>query len=60
VMRRGEIVEIGPSEQITSRPQHDYTRTLLAATPEPELNRFGGVSEVSQGGADRRNPERSN
>jgi oligopeptide transport system ATP-binding protein len=37
VMRRGEIVEIGPSEQITASPQHDYTRTLLAATPEPEF-----------------------
>ena len=37
VMRRGEIVEIGPAEQITSRPQHEYTRTLLAATPEPEF-----------------------
>jgi ABC-type glutathione transport system ATPase component len=37
VMRRGEIVEIGASEQITSRPQHEYTQTLLAATPEPEF-----------------------
>ena len=37
VMRAGEIVEIGPSEQITSNPRHDYTRTLLAATPEPEF-----------------------
>ena len=37
VMRRGEIVEIGTSEQITSHPQHVYTRTLLAATPEPEF-----------------------
>jgi peptide/nickel transport system ATP-binding protein len=36
VMSRGEIVEIGASEQITSRPQHHYTRTLLAATPELE------------------------
>ena len=36
VMRRGEIVEIGSAEQITSRPQHDYTRTLLEATPELE------------------------
>jgi peptide/nickel transport system ATP-binding protein len=36
VMRRGEIVEIGPAEEITSRPQHEYTRTLLEATPEPE------------------------
>jgi peptide/nickel transport system ATP-binding protein len=37
VMRRGEIVEIGQSEQITSAPQHEYTRTLLEATPEPEF-----------------------
>jgi oligopeptide transport system ATP-binding protein len=37
VMRRGEIVEIGPSEQLTSRPQHEYTRTLLEATPEPKF-----------------------
>jgi oligopeptide transport system ATP-binding protein len=53
VMRRGEIVEIGASEEITSRPQHDYTRTLLAATPEPEfkLSRFGGVSEASPSGS---------
>src|SRR5205807_8545890 len=37
VMRAGEIVEIGPSDQITSSPQHDYTRALLKATPEPEF-----------------------
>jgi peptide/nickel transport system ATP-binding protein len=37
VMRRGEIVEIGPAEGITSHPQHEYTRTLLEATPEPEF-----------------------
>jgi ABC-type glutathione transport system ATPase component len=37
VMRRGEIVEIGTSEEITSHPQHEYTRTLLEATPEPEF-----------------------
>jgi oligopeptide transport system ATP-binding protein len=37
VMRRGEIVEIGPAEEITSCPQHEYTRTLLEATPEPEF-----------------------
>jgi peptide/nickel transport system ATP-binding protein len=37
VMRRGEIVELGAAEEITSRPQHEYTRTLLEATPELEL-----------------------
>jgi len=38
VMYRGKIVEIGSTEQITSRPQHDYTRKLLAATPEMTLS----------------------
>jgi ABC-type glutathione transport system ATPase component len=37
VMRAGEILECGSSEQITSSPAHEYTRTLLAATPEPQL-----------------------
>jgi len=34
VMYRGKIVEIGPAEQVTTRPQHPYTRSLLEATPE--------------------------
>ncbi|HZQ23176.1 MAG TPA: ATP-binding cassette domain-containing protein [Terriglobales bacterium] len=34
VMYRGTIVEIGTTEQITARPQHPYTRSLLEATPE--------------------------
>jgi ABC-type glutathione transport system ATPase component len=34
VMYRGKIVEVGLTEQITRQPQHEYTRKLLAATPE--------------------------
>jgi peptide/nickel transport system ATP-binding protein len=34
VMYRGKIVEVGETEQITQRPQHPYTRSLLEATPE--------------------------
>jgi ABC-type glutathione transport system ATPase component len=34
VMYRGKIVEIGPTDQVTMRPQHPYTRSLLEATPE--------------------------
>jgi len=34
VMYRGKIVEVGPTEQITERPGHAYTRSLLEATPE--------------------------
>lgn len=34
VMHHGKIVETGPTEQITERPQHPYTMSLLGATPE--------------------------
>jgi ABC-type glutathione transport system ATPase component len=34
VMYRGKIVEVGDTMRITERPQHDYTRSLLEATPQ--------------------------
>jgi peptide/nickel transport system ATP-binding protein len=34
VMYRGKIVEMGTTEKITEHPQSDYTKSLLAATPE--------------------------
>lgn len=33
VMRAGEIVESGSMAKVMSEPEHDYTRSLLAATP---------------------------
>lgn len=34
VMREGEVVESGPMIDILERPEHPYTRALVAATPE--------------------------
>lgn len=36
VMLRGAIVEQGDSDEIFNRPQHEYTRRLLAAVPQPD------------------------
>jgi peptide/nickel transport system ATP-binding protein len=33
VMQGGKIVEAGPAQQVLERPQHAYTKTLLAAVP---------------------------
>ena len=33
VMRHGELVEVGPAERVTAAPEHEYTRSLLAAVP---------------------------
>ena len=33
IMYRGRIVESGPAGEIYERPQHDYTKRLLAAVP---------------------------
>jgi peptide/nickel transport system ATP-binding protein len=38
VMQGGKLVEVGTTEQITTAPQHPYTRALLEATPEMEAS----------------------
>jgi peptide/nickel transport system ATP-binding protein len=33
VMRRGELVEVGDGDQVTSKPEHPYSQRLLLASP---------------------------
>ncbi|WP_328751266.1 ABC transporter ATP-binding protein [Streptomyces sp. NBC_00285] len=38
VMLRGEVVETGPVEDVLLRPEHAYTRALLAAVPRLRIS----------------------
>ncbi len=39
VMHRGAIVEYGDADDVFTNPQHEYTRQLLAAIPQPDPTR---------------------
>ena len=39
VMKNGQIVEQGPASTVMNTPQDDYTKTLLAAAPQPPARR---------------------
>ncbi|WP_155128879.1 ABC transporter ATP-binding protein [Pseudovibrio flavus] len=38
VMCKGRLVELGPTEQVIEHPIHPYTKALLRAVPEPNLD----------------------
>ncbi|HET7410578.1 MAG TPA: ABC transporter ATP-binding protein [Paracoccaceae bacterium] len=48
VMYHGRIVERGPTARVLGNPDHDYTRSLMAAVPRPDikLHRFPLVSYI--------------
>ncbi|WP_298839655.1 ABC transporter ATP-binding protein [uncultured Roseobacter sp.] len=49
VMRQGVVVEQAPPDTLFYNPRHPYTRALIAAQPEPDLNRPIDLSLVARG-----------
>jgi peptide/nickel transport system ATP-binding protein len=49
VMRGGRVVEEGSADCIFSDPHHPYTQALIAAHPEPEIDRRLDLAVVARG-----------
>ncbi|MFD2416262.1 ABC transporter ATP-binding protein [Amycolatopsis pigmentata] len=47
VMRNGDVVEQGPTEQVLYRPRHPYTRLLIDEHEQYGLDRFLGREEAA-------------
>ncbi len=57
VMYLGKIVEMGPTEDLLTRPMHPYTRALLSAVPVPDPSYKRPEVEIEGGVARAINPE---
>lgn len=49
VMRQGVVVEQAPPDTLFYNPRHPYTQALIAAQPEPNVNRPINLSLVAKG-----------
>lgn len=48
VMYAGELVEQGPSEDVTQHPAHPYTQLLIASAPDPSRDEATRVPDLAQ------------
>ncbi len=50
VMYKGELVELGSTNQVLYRPHHDYTKSLIKAVPRADckLHRFPNVDYIEK------------
>jgi len=49
VMRQGVVVEQAPPDTLFYSPRHPYTKALIAAQPEPDLDRPIDLEQVARG-----------
>jgi peptide/nickel transport system ATP-binding protein len=57
VMRAGQIVETGAAKDVLMRPQHEYTRSLLAAVPTLRTDRAQPLAMIGANGAPHRSSD---
>jgi peptide/nickel transport system ATP-binding protein len=53
VMYAGQIVESGPSDEVTQRAKHPYTQLLIRSTPDPAASHADGASHGDSRGVER-------